>query len=412
MKKTGLFVLLIFLIILMIGQVARAEERDQNDITENCKFTICASSKKATNMTDTKYTSYWESKEIKDPFVTITSDQPICGLYLCFRSMPESYDIQTGGENKWRTVQTGDTRYYHVFYELDHVKQVRIQSTQAGKHALGFNEIFVFGPGEIPDWVQRWEDPPEKADLMFLMAHPDDELIFLGGAIPTYAVEKEKKVIVAYLSYSNTTRRSEALNGLWTMGVRQYPLFGGFRDCYGKNADASYKNVTGAKKTGQQKVWKWVTQIFRTYRPDVVVTHDINGEYGHGQHKMLADAVIQCLEKAADSDQFLEIEEDPWQIRKLYVHLYGDASNQTHMDWNIPLSKANGKTGLELACEAYALHVTQKGASIKIHGKKQYLSVEETGTTFPNTVFGLYYSDVGEDLSHQDFLENIPEQQE
>ena len=127
---------------------------------------------------------------------------------------------------------------------------------------------------------------------------------------------------------------------------------------------------------------------------------------------MLADAVIQCLEKAADSDQFLEIEEDPWQIRKLYVHLYGDASNQTHMDWNIPLSKANGKTGLELACEAYALHVTQKGASIKIHGKKQYLSVEETGTTFPNTVFGLYYSDVGEDLSHQDFLENIPEQQE
>lgn len=412
MKKTGLIIALILMILLITVQVGQAEERDINDITKECRFTICASNKKATSMTDTKYTSYWESREIKSPFVTITSDRPICGLYLCFRNMPESYSIQTGGDNNWHTVHDGDTRYYHVFYELDHVNQVRIQSTQEGKHALGFNEIFVFGEGEIPEWVQRWEDAPEKADIMFLMAHPDDELIFLGGAIPTYGLEKEKNVVVAYLSYSNTTRRSEALNGLWTMGIRQYPLFGGFRDCYGKSADDSYKNVTGGKKSGQQKVWSWVTQIFRKYRPDVVVTHDINGEYGHGQHKMLADAVIKCLELAADEEQFSDIEESPWQIKKLYVHLYGDESNQTHMDWNIPLSKADGKTGIELASEAYACHVTQRGASIKVRGKKQYLSVEKTGTTFPNTVFGLYFSTVGNDVNHQDFLENIPEQQE
>ena len=72
----------------------------------------------------------------------------------------------------------------------------------------------------------------EKADLLFLIAHPDDELLFTGGAIPTYAVEKGKQVAVAYLTPSNTTRRSEALNGLWAMGVRNYPIFGEFSDRY------------------------------------------------------------------------------------------------------------------------------------------------------------------------------------
>ena len=140
-----------------------------------------------------------------------------------------------------------------------------------------------------------------------------------------------------------------------------------------------------------------------------MVTHDLDGEYGHGQHKMTADAVIQSIDPAADADIWPDVcpEQGPWQVRKVYVHLYGDESNQTAFDWNVPLTRANGKTGLQLASEAYACHVTQKGASIKIHGKKQYLSVEETGTTFPNTVFGLYRTEVGNDTAHDDFLENI-----
>lgn len=407
MKVFRYLVILLCLLLLAVG-LSHAEGVTADDITGQCKFKLCATNRKATLMTDGKYTSYWESREIKEPFVTITSEKPIHGLYLCFRTMPESYELTDGNGRK---LAAGDTRFHHVFFELDGVHTVTIRSTQSGKHVMGFNEIFAFGEGEIPDWVQRWEETPDKADIMFLMAHPDDELIFLGGAIPTYAVEREKNVVVAYLTYSNTTRRSEALNGLWTMGVRQYPVFGTFRDAYGKTAEDSYKNVTGARKTGQEKVWKWVTGLFRRYRPEVVVTHDLNGEYGHGQHKMTADAVINCYDKAADGETWPEIcpEQGPWQVRKLYVHLYGDENSQTAFDWNIPLQKADGKTGLQLASEAYACHVTQKGASIKIHGKKQYLSVEETGSTYPNTVFGLYRSEVGEDQAHNDFLENIAE---
>ena len=58
------------------------------------------------------------------------------------------------------------------------------------------------------------------------------------------------------------------------------------------------------------------------------------------------------------------------------------------------------KRDWKLAIEAYALHVTQAGAGV---------SVEETGTEYDNRVFGLVYSEVGEDVLKNDFLENVLE---
>ena len=94
-------------------------------------------------------------------------------------------------------------------------------------------------------------------------------------------------------------------------------------------------------------------------------------------------------------------------MKKLYVHLYGDESNQTAFDWNQPLLSLGGKTGLELATDAYKLHRTQMSLTVTVKGKKQVLSVRETGKSFPNTCFGLYASTVGDDIRHDDFLENI-----
>ena len=375
------------------------------DITAACEIKLCSTPCNTTMITDQQYTTYWDSYKIRNPWVVIHSETPMYGLYLCFRRMPESFELQIPGmeEGEWTPLRQGDTRFQHTFYPLEGLHDLRIQSTQTGTHKMGFNEIFVFGQGEIPDWVQRWEPTEEKADILFFSAHPDDELLFYGGAIATYAAEKRKRVVVAYLSYSNTTRRSEALNGLWTLGVRHYPEFGGFADVWSNKLSAAYD------KAGKKKVLTWVTEMYRKHQPEVVVTHDLNGEYGHGQHKMMADAAIRCYELAADPA------EDPasasaygtWQVRKLYVHLWGDESSQTRFDWHVPLESMGGKTGLELAEEAYALHVTQASAKVKIGGKWHLLSVEETGTAFSNTTFGLYASQVGPDESHTDFLEHI-----
>lgn len=393
-----------------LGGMAFAAEAP--DITQQCVFRTCSTQWRPALMTDGKYTSYWESKKIRHPWISITSETPIHGLYLCFRQLPTSFEIQTlqpaeeeGADPEWVTLMPGETRFQHSFYELEGVTSLRIYSTQESSHKLSFNEVFLFGEGEIPDWVQRWEPTEEKADILFFSAHPDDELIFLGGAIPTYAAEKGKRVVVAYLSWSNTTRRSEALNGLWTLGVRHYPEFGGFRDAYSNNAKDAYKTL------GKEKVLAWVTELYRKHQPEVVVTHDLNGEYGHGQHKMMADAAIQGYDLAADPEKYPDSAQKygPWQVKKLYLHLYGDETNQTQFDWNIPLESLGGKTGIEIASEAYALHKTQEGAKVKIKGKWTLLSVEVTGEAFPNTTFGLYASQVGPDETHTDFLEHIEE---
>lgn len=388
---------LIALLTLLALSLSVAFAAEANDITEDCKFKVCSSGRKYTLMTDKKYTSYWESNKIKTPWIAITAPvgKPIAGLYVCFGNMPESWEIQTSDDGKdWFTAVPGDTRFLHAYVALPQPAQhVRLAVTSEKKTALRINDLFVLSEGDLPDWVQVWQPTEEKADILFLSTHPDDELIFFGGAIPTYAVEQQRKVVVAYFSRSNTTRSSELLNGLWHMGVRTYPVIGNFKDSYAKNLKAAYKSAGG-----KGKVNEWIVGLYRQYKPEVVVTQDTNGEYGHKQHMMIADAAQNCIALAANEDEFTAstIAYGTWQVKKLYLHLYPE--NQITFDWTVPLKSMNGATGIELAEEAYTLHKTQASSG---------MSVTETGTKYDNRVFGLAFTTVGEDVRKDDFLENI-----
>lgn len=388
---------LIALLTLLALSLSVAFAAEANDITEDCKFKVCSSGRKYTLMTDKKYTSYWESNKIKTPWIAITAPEgkPIAGLYVCFGNMPESWEIQTSDDGKdWFTAVPGDTRFLHAYVALPQPAQyVRLAVTSEKKTALRINDLFVLSEGDLPDWVQVWQPTEEKADILFLSTHPDDELIFFGGAIPTYAVEQQRKVVVAYFTRSNTTRSSELLNGLWHMGVRTYPVIGNFKDSYAKNLKAAYKSAGG-----KGKVNEWIVGLYRQYKPEVVVTQDTNGEYGHKQHMMIADAAQNCIALAANEDEFTAstIAYGTWQVKKLYLHLYPE--NQITFDWTVPLKSMNGATGIELAEEAYTLHKTQASSG---------MSVTETGTKYDNCVFGLAFTTVGEDVRKDDFLENI-----
>lgn len=392
MKKWLMALLTLLALSLSVAFAAEA-----NDITEDCKFKVCSSGRKYTQMTDKKYTSYWESNKIKTPWVAITAPEgkPIAGLYICFGNMPESWEIQTSDDGKdWFTAVPGDTRFLHAYVALpDPAQYVRLAVTSEKKTALRINELFVLSEGDLPDWVQVWQPTEEKADILFISTHPDDELIFFGGAIPTYAVEQQRKVVVAYFSRSNTTRSSELLNGLWHMGVRTYPVIGDFKDSYAKTIKAAYQTAGG-----KSKVNEWIVGLYRQYKPEVVVTQDTKGEYGHKQHMMIAEAAQNCIALAANEDEFTAstIAYGTWQVKKLYLHLYPE--NQITFDWTVPLKSMNGATGIELAEEAYTLHKTQASSG---------MSVTETGTKYDNRVFGLAFSTVGEDVRKDDFLENI-----
>ena len=380
MKKGILAALAALLLTLAVG-FALGEEAE--DLTSQIKFKSSASKFKYTQMTNGVYTNYWYTNKAKHNFLTFNAPagKPIHALYLCFKDMPDAYEIQVPHGEGWRTVAEGDTACYHALFELkEGASAVRVYVPTNTRQVLGFNCVYAFGKGDLPDWVQRWEPPLTRADILFFAAHPDDDLIFYGGAIPT-CVDAGRSVQMAYMTYSNTTRRSELLNALWSLGVRNYPVIGPFSDSYQKNVTAQYKRLGGEKK-----VEAWVRQVIDQVQPRVIVAQDLKGEYGHPMHQIIAETVAR-----------VDAQGGGWNAQKLYLHLYSE--NQFRYDWERPLDSFGGKTGIELADYAYrTFHVSQKASG---------MSVAETGVDYDNHVFGLYRSSVGPDEIGGDFFEHI-----
>ena len=92
----------------------------------------------------------------------------------------------TSKENLVRLLAMAQGKYYAQYYPLDGLTQVRIVHQKDRSEPLKMLEITVMTPGQLPENFQLWEDPPEKVDMMVLHGHPDDEILWFGGLLPTY----------------------------------------------------------------------------------------------------------------------------------------------------------------------------------------------------------------------------------
>ena len=392
---------------------ALAEEA--RDITDQCKISASFTSKATTiqKITDRDWATPNLTEKQHNPTVTVAApaDSPLYGVYVCFGTALNPWAIEAKRDGKWETVYESAGLYAHEYAPLPEGEtEIRLKPVVSKNVIFNITELFAFSQGELPDWVQRWQPAPEKADLLVLSGHPDDEILFFGGTIPYYAGEKQMNVVVAYLSCGTNSkktemRRSELLNGLWAMGVRTYPVFGGFPDISSKTLEKGYKNADG-----KTKVNKWIVSLLRQYKPDVVVTHDVNGEYGHGMHRVCADALLNCIPIAADESKYADSagQFGVWEVKKLYLHLYRE--NALEMDWDQPLAAFGGRTGYEVAVEAYSHHASQQEAGQKNPdtGKFEVFVVEPRSSKYSCYRFGLAYTAVGPDEIKNDFFENVP----
>ena len=139
-------------------------------------------------------------------------------------------------------------------------------------------------------------------------------------------------------------------------------------------------------------------ELLRRFKPEVVIGHDLKGEYGHGAHMLNAYALTLAVEYAADSTKYISSYEKygAWDTPKLYLHLYEE--NKILMNWDIPLERFNGLTAFEMAVQGYDCHKSQHIWSFAVRqGESQY----------DCRWFGLYRSLVGPDVEKNDVFENI-----
>ena len=386
---------IIFLILclcgLLMGLSGGAEEA--RDITAEAKITVSAKAYHLERLRDRDYTTTYSSGSANGAYIEITAAEPCYGVYVCFgadKLLPWCVKVKEG--KKWVSKYESSGQYAHEYIALDGETQFRICYQSTKSHDLSVNELYLFSEGDVPDYVQIWQPTVEKADLMILVAHPDDEILFMGGMLPTYAGERNYQVVVCYMTCGTTVRRSELLNGLWLCGVRNYPDIGTFWDKYTTKLDKMYS------VWGKSKSHKYIISLIRKYKPEVVVTHDVNGEYGHGAHRVCADTCLNYIAAAADETKYTDSAKTygTWQVKKLYLHLYKE--NQIELDWDTPLDAFDGQTGMEIARQAYKLHASQPQKGYWVYGKED---------EYNSSLFGLAYTVVGEDVEKNDLFEHI-----
>ncbi|MBR5985610.1 MAG: PIG-L family deacetylase [Clostridia bacterium] len=279
-------------------------------------------------------------------------------------------------------------------YAID--ENARRLSLYCGSPNSRLGELYVLEKDQVSPSALLFEEMPEKVDLMVFSTHQDDELLFLGGTIPYYA-EQGKTVCVVYMArcmYSTTSFRRiiEALNGLNWCGVKYHPIFLNHKDGHCPNmAHALYV-------WGGEALYDEVTELIRHYKPEVIVTQDINGEYGHLQHQLTSLAVRTAVEMAADPECCPESLEKygTWETKKLYIHLYEE--NELTMDvYAQPMKNYLGLTATQVSKLAYSKHYSQWFGC----------DYDEYNRRWNNSKYGLYYTSVGPDVNKNDFFENV-----
>ena len=380
MKK--LFILLLFIPFLNV----KAEVRD--NYIEN--INIAVNDENVSKLNDNNYNTYLKM-DAKD-LIKISSDQEFNYIYIIYYIESKEGVINYNDTN----IDIGKNGFLHECIKLDaKVNEVDL----IYEENVAIKEIFLFND-TLPNWVQTWELPHEKADILLFSTHSDDEHLFFAGLIPTM-IANGKKIQIVYLTNHNDNpkRLDEQLNGLWAVGVRNYPVLGIFPDAYSTSLDGATNNLNYQGYT-LNDVINFEADIIKRFKPDIVVNHDEAGEYGHGQHILNTHSLKEALNTLSE-------EEKPY---KVYLHLYKE--NPIIMNYDIPLEYYDGMTAYEISKLGYAEHVSQHYTWFTdwLLGKNNEYSLATQIKTYSPLEYGLYYSKVGYENKDGDMFYNIPKE--
>ncbi|MBR4057415.1 MAG: PIG-L family deacetylase [Oscillospiraceae bacterium] len=328
----------------------------------------------------------------------VKASEPVSAVYLKFDRPIAGWTLTVAGETR----NCGGDGFIHEL--VDGFSETELVLSFPERALLC--DIYFFSAGDLPDWVQRWEPPLEKADLLMLTTHSDDDQLYFAGMVASSVAKGYSVQLALFVNHWNErVRPHEILNGLWECGMRNYPLIDGFRDLYSETAEECFSYLA-AEGCTREMVLERQTELLRRFHPQVIAVHDLEGEYGHGAHMANAETALEAVELANDSEAFPESAErwGVWEVPKVYVHLYGD--DPTVLDLDTPLEEFGGRTAFRVSQDGFRWHNSQliwKGFYNWMYGQDLASEIQK----YSPCLWGLWRSTVGEDEEKNDLFEHI-----
>ncbi|HET8627576.1 MAG TPA: PIG-L family deacetylase [Thermomicrobiales bacterium] len=174
----------------------------------------------------------------------------------------------------------------------------------------------------------------EPLTLMAVHAHPDDECIGTGGVLAKYAAEGARTVLVTATRGEEgeihdpdlteeearprlaEIREGELRRAVAILGVGALEFLG-YRDSGMMGTPANehpdnFHNADRGEAVGR------LVRLIRQYRPQVIVTYNVDGGYGHPDHLQTHRVTWRAFDAAGDPARYPEAG-PPWQPSKLYA---------------------------------------------------------------------------------------------
>lgn len=251
---------------------------------------------------------------------------------------------------------------------------------------------------------------PPRHRLLLVHAHPDDESIGQGATMAKYAAEGRGVTLVTctagemgeilvpgleHLAADQSDqlgvhRRGELADAMAALGVTDHRFLGGF----GRYRDSGMKwhedgHAVAADEVHANAFWNadlteaasYLVEIVREVRPQVLVTYDEFGGYGHPDH-IQAHRVAMYAAQLAAVPSFRRDLGPAWEVAKIYwgamsesrmraglraLRDAGDTTSFEGMDPDGPLPRFAVKDGDLGAVVDGTDHVERKIAALRAH---------------------------------------------
>ncbi|MBI4180314.1 MAG: PIG-L family deacetylase [Chloroflexi bacterium] len=284
----------------------------------------------------------------------------------------------------------------------------------------------------------------KQKTLVFLGAHPDDESFGVGATLAQYAASGVKVYYVCATGGEAGTVDPEYMQGYATIEeLRSAELkcaaealgladvvYLGFRDS-GMSGSESNTHPDSLAVAPLDEVAERIVKTIRELKPDVLLTHDAGGGYGHPDHIATHNATVKAFYAAGDPAQYPEAG-PVFQPHKLYFavrprgitkmmvrlmplfgqdpHRFGrnkdiDLTRMTAVEYPVHAIIRLSKQATEMRNKAAACHASQGGGRFR-RGTFRILQIIEK-LRGPRDYFMLAYPPLTRRRQEKDLFEGV-----